>query len=193
MKFIFVDTETGGLNENENDVLQLAWELTDEDYNVIRSNSFFLKRRHPATQRAIELNGLTDAFLNENATDEYEVYRLFGLELKEADCLVAHYAPFDKAFIKADVKRRISGLEPEIAEGIIKRIDLIRTIDTKRDYMYINREWSLRNHPGPYLDEMCHYLGVESKHLRFHRADADVEAMRLCLKQIAEINKTLPA
>ena len=194
MKYLFLDTETGALEPESSDILQLAWTLTDEEFKPLSSRSYFMKRTLPATERAIQLNGLTDAFLKENSTDPYEVYNDFLKDLKQADVIVAHYAVFDKEFICKDCFRRISAQEMQTAKEIKRIISTTRTIDTKLDYIHLNVQWKERKHPGPYLEELCHFLSVETRELRFHRADADVEAMRLCMKQIKYIySDTIPS
>ena len=190
MKYIFVDTETGGLDESAADVLQLAWTLTDEEFRPLRTESRFLPQTLPVTEKSLELHGLTKEFLKENAEDPEEVYSAFLRDLSEADCYVGHYIPFDRTFIVADSRRRA---KPATHWGIGQRLAQIRCIDTKRDFIQLCSDWQYRHHPGPYLEEMCRFLGVRTANLRFHRADSDVEAMLQCMRQIKRLySDTIP-
>lgn len=193
MKYLFLDTETGGLDNTQADVLQLAWTVTDKNFEILRKYSFFMERTLPITERALEVNGLDDAFLKEYAAEPEQVYGTFLQDLMDADILVAHYAPFDKGFIIEDAARRLGDRGRETAFAIRERLESITTRDTKLDYIWLCSSWRERRHPGPYLDEMCQFLGVFTKKLRFHRADSDVEAMRLCMQAIKyQYSDTIP-
>ena len=116
-----------------------------------------------------------------------KIYLDFFNDLSQADYLVAHHAPFDKRFIAKDARRRLKGIASSVAIEINYVIRTIDTIDTKKDFIFLNPIWKESRHPGPYLDEMCRFLSVPVHKMQFHNADGDVEAMRLCMLRIKEL------
>ena len=188
MKYLFLDSETGGLNPDTSEVLQLAWILTDEQFESLSSRSYFLNMTMPATPESIRLHGLTKEFLLENAVkDVHECYFELLQDLLKADCLVGHYVIFDIQMIKKDIERRL-GKDDETGKKIIRILNTIKRIDTKTAYLKLNPRWRQRAHPGPYVNELCEFLNVDTSLLRFHRADSDAEALRLCMRQIKYIS-----
>ena len=143
-----------------------------------------MRRTLPISETALGINGLTDAVLEAKAGNPEVIYRNFFNDLSQADYLVAHHAPFDKRFIAKDARRRLKGIADNLAVEMNGLIGTIKTIDTKKDFIFLNPIWKERRHPGPYLDEMCRFLGVRTSKMQFHHADGDVEAMRLCMRQI---------
>ena len=187
MKYIFIDTETGGIEPAEADILQIAWDLTDDGFNSIHKASHYMRRTLPISETALGINGLTDDILEAYAGNPEKIYLDFFNDLSQADYLVAHHAPFDKRFIAKDARRRLKGIASSVAIEINYVIRTIDTIDTKKDFIFLNPIWKERRHPGPYLDEMCRFLSVPVHKMQFHNADGDVEAMRLCMLRIKEL------
>lgn len=193
-KYIFLDTETGGIDPAQHDVLQIAWCLTDSAFEPISRKSYFLEQVHPMTQKAFEMHGLTKDFLMQNASLPEQVYREFYEDLREADYLVGHYVVFDVTFVSTDCLRRLPHKEYDgfVPEELCKELRSKPVIDTKRDFIDLNTQWRFRAHPGPYLDELCRFLKVDTKEIRFHLADADVEADRLCVASLSQLYKRFP-
>lgn len=185
MKYLFLDTETGGLDKNRHDVLQIAWILTSDNFDIIASDNRFLQMTLTPTKEAIEINGLTGDFLKENACSPKDAYISLAQALREATCIIGHYVAFDLEMLDADVRRRLTDkTDKEIVNSIRLSLRSVPSFDTKKEYARLNPQWAARNHPGPYLDELCRFLGIKTEKLQFHRADSDVEALRLCMKQI---------
>ena len=191
MRYLFIDTETGGLEPTESEVLQLAWILTDKNFVILEKDSTFLSMTMPANPKALAINGLTEQFLKENAGEPLETYRKFCGALLKADCIVGHHIVFDIGMLEADIPRRLAECESLTAEDIcrtiLQKLRTTPTIDTKTAYLDLNPAWKKRPHPGPYLDELCRFLGVKTTGMTFHRADTDAEATRLCLEAIKKI------
>lgn len=186
MKYLFLDTETGGTDPVECDVLQIAWQLTDEDFFVIRKASSYLHAVRAISPSAAKVNGLTAGWLDQNAEEPAPVYRNLLQALLEANVLVGHYIPFDIGMLIEDAKRRLNATQEDrhLSGQVTDALKNIKTIDTKTDYVSLNPGWKKRAHPGPRLDELCRFLDIKTDMIRFHRADDDAEATRLCLKAI---------
>lgn len=181
MKYLLIDTETGGLDPDRHDILQIAWTLTDGTFAPGTPRSFYLKRTLPATEKALALHRLTDAFLNANKTSPAKVYRRLLDDMMDADVIVGHHPSFDLGFLQADIRRRT----PELLPTFRLTLGSMQVLDTKTYFAPLRHEWSNRTYPGPYLRELCLALGVNTRDLDFHTADADVEAMRRCLETAA--------
>lgn len=131
-KYLFFDTETGGDNKNYNDVLQLAWCLTDDKFNPIRSASHFFEQVLPSTIKARARNGLTKEFLRKNASLPLQVYKEFYEDLKQSDYLVGHLVDFDIEFVCADCLRRLPHSEYDgfVPQELCNELKRKRAIDT---------------------------------------------------------------
>lgn len=60
MYYVFVDTETGGLSPDIHSLLQVAFLLTDENFNLIEELHLYTKPdngNYVLTKKAVELNG----------------------------------------------------------------------------------------------------------------------------------------
>lgn len=182
MRYLFLDTETGGLVPAAADVLELAWQLTDESFDVLSDGRHYLPMTMPASEKAQKINGLTEEFLEGKTSLPEKAYGEFLQALRQADYIVGHFIIFDVEMLKADANRRLHySVE---AEEIGRYLERKKRIDTKKDYIFLNPRWKNRAHPGPYLEELCSFLQVSVPRGEFHSAMGDTNATRLCLKQI---------
>ena len=187
MKAIIIDTETSSLDEKKGEVLQIAWQVTDGDFNTLsRKNHYLRMTRHPDAS-SMAVNGLDTGFLEANAGDPFFVYSLLLEDLRDADIVIGHFVQFDIRHIKADAVRRLSRGG---SRALKKALDSKPRFDTKLDTALTSGIWMERRHPGPRLQELCGSLFLDTDDISFHSADGDVEAVRRCC---AQMRKALPA
>lgn len=108
MKILFVDCETTGLAPDSDRVVELGCVLyCTEEKRIIRSMCFILNDGEiKITEEITKVN-----FISQGCLEKYS----FGLKaylefitdafVEQADYICAHNAPFDKAFIEAELKR----------------------------------------------------------------------------------------
>lgn len=178
------DTETSGLDPQDNDILSLSWQLIDasKNWEVLQERTCYfdwvsVKRTSP---QAIAVNGLTRERLAELGTMERsEGIKEFGEAIKQADCLVAHNGKFDKGFVrvlacKEDAK--------DVLEGIKK--PMYDTMKQMTSYCALPRydggqKW-------PKLSELAEILGIDDSDIDYHQSAADVELTKRCFIHIVQ-------
>lgn len=190
---IFIDTETGGTDPRVHEILQIAWKLADDQLRPVEDRhghsgikNYYLPMTLPATEKALKINGLTNQFLEKEATGPEEVYRALVSDMENCSDVYAHNLPFDRSMLEADAARRL-GHDHPFTVAIKQFFARANLHDTKRDYAQLRREWLLRTYPGPYLDELCRHLGIRTDSFRFHDARSDVNAMCQCVKEIKHL------
>jgi DNA polymerase III epsilon subunit-like protein len=106
--YAFIDTETSGLDESVNAVLQVALVATDCQLNKLFSYMSYVKPREGAIiePKAIAINKINLALLG-NAPDEFEVTQTIGHLLfgRTPWTFAGYNTPFDRKFIKAMFQR----------------------------------------------------------------------------------------
>ncbi|WP_292898257.1 MULTISPECIES: DNA polymerase III subunit epsilon [unclassified Nitratireductor] len=159
MREIVFDTETTGLDPNEDRVIELGCVELDNRFPTGRSLHHFINAQgrsvHPEAQA---VHGISDADLADKPVfgailDEF-------LEFIDGAKLVAHNANFDIGFINAEFDRL--GVPP---------VDPALVVDT----LAIAR----RKHPmGPNsLDALCRRYGIDNSHRTKHGALLDAELL----------------
>ena len=159
MREIVFDTETTGLDPNEDRVIELGCVELDNRFPTGRSLHHFINAQgrsvHPEAQA---VHGISDADLTDKPVfgailDEF-------LEFIDGAKLVAHNANFDIGFINAEFDRL--GVPP-VDPGLV--------VDT----LAIAR----RKHPmGPNsLDALCRRYGIDNSHRTKHGALLDAELL----------------
>ncbi|MFC5586705.1 DNA polymerase III subunit epsilon [Nitratireductor kimnyeongensis] len=159
MREIVFDTETTGLDSNEDRVIELGCVELDNRFPTGRTLHHFINAQgrsvHPEAQA---VHGISDADLADKPVfgailDEF-------LEFIDGAKLVAHNANFDIGFINAEFDRL--GVPP-VDPGLV--------VDT----LAIAR----RKHPmGPNsLDALCRRYGIDNSHRTKHGALLDAELL----------------
>lgn len=181
-KILVFDTETSGLDCDDNDILSLSWQLVDasKDWKVLQERTCYFDwvSTERTSEEAIEVNGLTRERLAELGTiSRSEGITEFASVLKKAQLLVAHNGTFDKNFV-------ISLAQQENCAPAIKEIGKPMYDTMKRMTGYCG----LRRYNGrlkwPRLSELAYCLKIDDSDIDYHQSSADVELTKRCFIEI---------
>ncbi|WP_248448236.1 DNA polymerase III subunit epsilon [Sinorhizobium meliloti] len=159
MREIIFDTETTGLDNREDRVIEIGGIELENQFPTGRTIHIYInpgeRKVHP---EALAVHGITDEFLKDKPPFDdvaQEIVDFFG----DARW-VAHNATFDIGFINAEFERL--GLPPIGSDRVIDTLALAR-----------------RKHPmGPNsLDALCRRYGVDNSHRTRHGALLDSELL----------------
>jgi DNA polymerase III subunit epsilon len=159
MREIIFDTETTGLDNREDRVIEIGGIELENQFPTGRAIHIYInpgeRKVHP---EALAVHGITDEFLKDKppfADVAREIVDFFG----DARW-VAHNATFDIGFINAEFERL--GLPPIGSDRVIDTLALAR-----------------RKHPmGPNsLDALCRRYGIDNSHRTRHGALLDSELL----------------
>ena len=183
-KVLVFDTETSGLDCDDNDILSLSWQLVDasKGWEVLQERTCYFDWVSAArtSEEAIEVNGLTRERLSELGTiSRSEGITEFAAALEKAHLLVAHNGGFDKNFI-------ISLAQRENCAPAIKAFEKPMYDTMKRMTGYCG----LRRYNGrlkwPRLSELAYCLKIDDSDIDYHQSSADVELTKRCFVKIIE-------
>lgn len=102
-----LDTETTGLNQNEDKIIELgivAFEyepVTGEIIRITERFNGFEDPGHPLAKEIIEITGITDEMVKGQQLDEKSINQLAD----QASLVIAHNAAFDRPFVEARFPR----------------------------------------------------------------------------------------
>ncbi len=164
MPFLCVDTETTGLDRNNNRVIEIAWVLFQGRKELL-SSSRLCRHDDPLPPEITGLTGITYEMVKDEKPFSHHVPDLIDA-LSQAAFVVAYNASFDKLFIEAEFAR-ISQTIPQ--KHWIDPCVYIREID--------------RFQKGKRLTDATKRWGIELTDA--HRAMADAKAAGLLLYKLA--------
>lgn len=179
MKILIFDTETGGISPEQNDILQLSYQVVDLDtHRVLKEvNHYFPwpEDEWRVTNGAIVVNGLTKEFLaKQSLSNRYDALQEFFDDMYGCTFLIAHNGDFDKKFINAEAHRQRYIIGPDEWKPII---------DTMKTTVQLCQ---LPPHPGrsgykwPKLIELAQCLDIQTDDINLHDSSADVELTKRC-------------
>jgi DNA helicase-2/ATP-dependent DNA helicase PcrA len=99
--FMVLDTETSDLN---GDVIQIAYIIVDENYNIIKKFNKYIKNRIPSKE-TIEIHGITVEKLRTCGEDFNLVFTEFINDLKSIDYIVGHNVGYDLRVIVNNLRK----------------------------------------------------------------------------------------
>ncbi len=179
MHLLGLDVETTGLDANTCEIIELGAVLWDTDRKtplVIFSELVALPKGQSVPQEITQITGIQDSDLKNFAKPKEEVLSRLTNLMGQADYIVAHNAPFDRAFIEKALNEFPS---TPVVEGALKKTWL----DSVLDVPYPERIGSKK----------LSYLAAEHLFLNYysHRAIFDVLTMLKIISQydIKEIIK----
>ncbi|MCB1516248.1 MAG: DNA polymerase III subunit epsilon [Hyphomicrobiaceae bacterium] len=158
MREIVLDTETTGLDARNGDrVVEIG---CVELINHIPTGKHFhqyLNPERPMPEEAYRIHGLSDEFLADKPKFD-EVAENFSEFVGEA-CLIIHNAPFDMAFLNAEMEK--TGRR-QLQNDVIDTVQLARQV-----------------HPGARvsLDALCKHYGIDNSRRALHGALLDSEIL----------------
>ena len=162
MRQIFLDTETTGLYAEQGDrVVEIGCvelvnrKLTGNNLHI------YLNPGRDSHEEALKVHGLTTEFLRDKPKFE-TVAEEFLAYVQDAEIII-HNAPFDVAFLDAELAR--------LGPGVGRITDLCRVLDT----LALARQM----HPGQRnsLDALCKRYSVDNSHREYHGALLDARIL----------------
>lgn len=164
MPFLCVDTETTGLDRNQNRVIEIAWVLF-QGQREIMSSSHLCRHEEPLPSEITALTGISSEMVQDEKPFSDHVPSFIDA-LSKAAFVVAYNASFDKLFIEAELAR-INVALPN--KHWVDPCIFVREID--------------RFQKGKRLVDASKRWGVELTDA--HRAMADAKAAGLLLYKLA--------
>lgn len=156
MKIIFLDTETGGLNPNENSLLSIGLAIW-EDGEIKEKKEFFIKEEnYNVTKKAMEINNIDIDYLKINGMEKKEIKKeiknIVKSNFKDKAILAGHNINFDISFFKKI-----------FTENEFSELFSYRTIDTASIIKYISIKKKI---PLNSLDDIINYykLPINDRH-----------------------------
>lgn len=185
MNILIFDTETGGINCQMNDILQLSYQVIDsKSQKVLKEvNHFFPwpEDKSRVQWGAIQVNGLTEQYLaTKKLSDRHDALNEFIDDLIDCEVCVAHNGVFDKNFINATAER----------EGIY-RFNWPMMIDTMKTTTELCQLPCTSSHGDgkykwPKLIELAECLRIKTDDINLHDSSADVELTKRCFLYLLE-------
>lgn len=167
---LFLDTETGGLNARDHDLVSVACILTDPTgQTVLEEYDTLVYPMKPVDPKAAAVNGYTKEAWDGNAIHASQAM-VKVLQMLNGAMMVCHNTPFDKSFIEAALwinKQKWTGR--------------YHTMDTMVMAMPFLRAGLVENIK---LETLTKYFGIE--HVK-HRALGDVRACRQVFLRFQDI------
>ncbi|MGL5428593.1 MAG: 3'-5' exonuclease [Cetobacterium sp.] len=181
MKLLFIDTETGGINEKENSLLSVAL-ICWEDKKVIDKLEIFIEEEsYNVTERAMEINGLN-----------LENVKKYGLEKKiviekinsfilknfedEKAVLCGHNVGFDIRFLKELYNKVEKNYEEFIS---------YRSLDTASVFRFLTIAGKFKEEKINSLDDAIKYFNISLENR--HTAMGDIEKTVQIFNRLVEI------
>ena len=183
MNILIFDTETTGLDEHWNDILQLSWQVIDgETFRAIRTRNHFFpypENRARVNDQAIAINGLTEEFLaTQQLSSRKDALEQFKKDMD--DCLeyVGHNIKFDVKFLRAAAQRE--GLR----DFVISDFRCHDTMTSSTNLCQIPFPNGRPGYKWPKLSELADYLGISTNDITLHDSRGDVELTRRCYMEL---------
>lgn len=191
MKIMFFDTETGGKEAKEFDILQLSYQIVSfPTFEVLKQQNFYFSRDRETSCEAIAINGLTDEYLSgQMITQRNCAMKEFLIDLSECDLLVAHCLNFDKEFIYHTCRRT------HYSKRFHKVFENIKTYDTMREttslcclpYTAARPYQHESKYKYPKLSELAQFLNIRTDDIKLHDSKFDTTLTVRCFMKLVEI------
>lgn len=189
MNYIFLDTETSGLDWEEDRICQLSYMITDSDLNILGVKNFYFYLES-VDRGASRVHGLTPDVLRELSSGK--VFRDFANEIQKDlkdSTVVCHNIEFDLNFLEQEFER--IGVNDELYEDCFCTMQAYTNI-LKLPHSYYHYKY-------PKLEEVVYYLGIQKKEIKdvisesfkesqgYHDARYDVACTYLAYKKYLDI------
>ena len=168
MRQIILDTETTGLEvEQRHRIIEIGCVELNNRRLTGRKFHRYLNPERDIDEGALEVHGLTREQLAKEPKFA-EIHAEFLDFVRDAE-LVIHNAPFDVAFLNAELARLDNGVR--LDSGALLITDLCRVLDT----LALARQM----HPGQRnnLDALCKRYAVDNSHRDYHGALLDARIL----------------
>lgn len=171
---LFLDVETSGFSKRDHAICQIAGIIVDEKYNTRATFDMYIKPYGKIyTQKAFEINNLSEEFLEEHGHPIGVVYNEFADFMfdNSVNLIIGHNIGFDRNFL-------VELIKPYNAMSALI-MNKIQCIDT------LKQQWpsTLQNKR---LETICEHYGIEFNDK--HNAMADSKAVL----ELCKLNKIWP-
>jgi len=167
MRQVVLDTETTGLEVEQNHrIIEIGCVELHNRRLTGRSFHRYLNPNRDIDEGALQVHGLTRQQLAKEPTFA-QIHAEFLDFVRDAELLI-HNAPFDVAFLNAELARLESGA---LQSGALRIHELCRVLDT----LALARQM----HPGQRnnLDALCRRYSVDNSHREYHGALLDARIL----------------
>ena len=176
--YLVFDTETGGLSAENNDILQLSYQVIDSvTWQTVKTVNHYFPWPDDTwrvSSEAIAVNGLSRRFLaKQKLSDRRQALEEFFDDLYGCEGVVAHNISFDYRFVIAESHR--AGI-PGAEKGWPAKFD------TMKDMKDLCGKW-------PKLSELACILDIDYRGLRLHDSQADVELTAQCFRRLCQTGR----
>ena len=161
IRIIFFDTETSGLNWQDNNIIELAM-LTVENGVITDDYDEFVNIEKPIPPKITRITSITNDMLKTKGLDEKIIAEDIAERLTPGTLMIAHNCQFDLLFLFNLLRKYL----PDEAYEIVKNVYWLDTLTVLKDR---------KKYPHKLIDAVNHY-GIEEVH--FHRAIDDTKALR---------------
>lgn len=171
--YLFFDTETTGIDSPR--IVQIAWALTDQNGNELRTQSFIVRPdgfEIPAS--ATRIHGITTEVARHSGIEIANALEAFAKDVVDATILVAHNVRFDEGVISTEFSRVGRNETPWNGKS------LHCTMQSSTDFCKIKGR---RDYKWPSLEEL-HILLFDTTFESAHSALADVRACAKCFFEL---------
>lgn len=185
MNILIFDTETGGISPEQNDILQLSYQVIDySTQKVVKEvNHYFPwpEDKWRVQPGAIAVNGLTEEVLaTKKMSDRYEALEEFFDDMYSCTYIVAHNGDFDKKFIIAEARRHHYTIGPDEWKPMID------TMKTTTDLCCLPNHSGRSGFKWPKLIELAECLRIPTDDINLHDSSGDVELTKRCFLFLLE-------
>ena len=137
--FLFIDTETGGIDPNKHSLLSIACVIWSRNTGIVDKAEFFIKsKKYMVTKKAKEINGFNRDEHNLIAQDPKDVLgKMLEFVYKhfEKDVLIpiiGHNVQFDVNFLKVFFQKNGRSFNQYFSHRIIDTYSIYKTIEISR-------------------------------------------------------------
>lgn len=179
-RYLFIDTETTGLDVRYHHLVQVAWILTDEKDTPITSGNFIIQPQgFDIPVSASRIHGITNRKAIAEGRPLKEVLRLLSYSFDAATTIVGHNPDFDLGFLYDAAKR----------SGIVLRKDhyVYDTADYGTWYCQLPSSSEYYEYRTPSLTVLYQQLFGHAFD-GAHNAMADAQAARRCYWELLRKN-----
>ena len=171
--FLFFDTETTGLNRYRDNLVQLAWVVTDKKGKILSENEWIIKPSGFTIPYMSErVHGISTSHAKLHGIGLEKALEKFVSDAKTATFIVAHNISFDLAIVKAAFSK--CGLDYSLSG--LQQID---TMTMSTNWCQLPKLNGISGFKRPRLEELHYRLfgeGIENA----HQALADTKATMRC-------------
>lgn len=181
MKLLFIDTETGGINEKENSLLSVALICWNDKLMVDRLEFFIKEESYNVTEKAMEINQLNLEVVKKAGIKKEEAVKKINdfiiKNFKEEKAVICgHNVNFDIRFIKELYNKVGKNYEEFIS---------YRSLDTASIFRFLTIAGKFKNEQINSLDDAIKYFNISFENR--HTAMGDIEKTVEIFNKLIEI------